>query len=31
MNGGGYRLSNIGYNEVLRMTDENALAEFLNV
>jgi len=31
MVGGGYKLSNIGYNEVLKMVDDNTLQEFLNV
>jgi phage/plasmid-like protein (TIGR03299 family) len=31
MVGGGYKLSNIGYNEVLKMVDTNTLQEFINV
>jgi len=31
MVGGGYKLSNIGYNEILKMVDENTLQEFVNV
>lgn len=31
MHGGGYRLSNIGYNEIIKMVDANTLAEFVNV
>jgi len=29
--GGGYKLSNIGYNEIMKMVDENTLQEFVNV
>lgn len=29
MHGGGYKLSNIGYNEVLKMVDANTLQEFI--
>jgi len=31
MVGGGYKLSNIGYNEIMKMVDENTLQEFVNV